>query len=444
MTASVPDEVVTPPIPSSGHRRAGMFRFARFVVLKAGTHLLYLVQGLLAVNVLSKQEYGVYALAFAAVSAAAGLANAGFGMFVSSVGGRHAQDRNAFRAIAVGTMAAQRQFTALALVVLAATLPFQLIRSGSAWWAIAGVCLLAPAVLVLQVCNSLNRDLLAIHLMLGRNQLLDMVASTLRIGGFLVFAVIPGAASAVVFLALNLLTILVYNRMQAQYLGDLAAGETRADEVKQRRDQARSMAWQQLPNAGYWSLQGQIPYLLMSLFGTIGTVAEFAALGRLGMLFAFMFEIIADWFAPRIGRCQDPVRLRRMVIAVALGAPLAGAAMLVVVWAARHQLLWLLGDQYAGLAAVFPLALVQVGLGFWAGMLYRICAARAWLGRSWILMVSNLSVQAVGVLFFDLSTVRGVLQFQIAPLAASLLVIAAFLFVGLARDRKTLAFTGGP
>ena len=179
-----------------------------------------------------------------------------------------------------------------------------------------------------------------------------------------------------------------------------------------------------------------------SLFGSLATVADFAALSRLSLLFGFLLELVVDWFTPRIARCQDPVQLRRLLVGVTLGAPLLAAGLLVAAWFARDLLVGLLGKGYAGLTDVFPLALVQVGIGFCASLLYRICAARAWLGKSWILMVSHITFQIAGSFIFDVSTVCGALQFQIVPLFAGTLIVGIMMIKGMANDGARLTPEG--
>ena len=428
-----------PPVaPPASRRWPGLAPFARFAVLKAGTQGLAVVQGFLVINLLAKHEYGIYAIAFAAISAAAVIAGAGLDMFITSVGGRHVEDQKAFREVTKGAYEVQGILTLLGIAVLAAMLPLQLWRAGADRPSMILVCLLAPAVMWLQVHIGMQRSMLSIRLQLERNQILEMISSFLRISGFLALSLLPMSVGAVTFLSVNLATVLLQNRLQLRSLGGWINGPTDESNLKQRSREAMTMSWQQIPNTSYWAFQSQIPYLLMSVLGNLTTVAEFAALGRLSLVLGFFFDVTIDWMAPRIGRCKDSQQLRRLVLGIAIGTPVAAVVLLSGAWLARGHLVSLLGREYAVLLNVFHLALICVGLSFYAGMLYRVCAARAWLGQSWILMTSNLITQVVSALVFPVGTVEGVLLFQIAPLCASNVVLSAMLVVGLARDQRAL------
>ena len=265
-----------PPVAQPASRRwPGLALFARFAVLKAGTQGLAVVQGFLVVNLLAKHEYGIYAIAFAAIGAAAVLAGAGLDMFVSSVGGRYAEDRTKFQSVARAAIILQTRMTWIGSAVLAAMLPFQLLHAEAGVWSRVAVGLLSIAVLWLQVRNGLQRNLLSIRLQIERNQILEMISSGLRIVGFLALAQFPLIEGAATFLALNLATLVLHNRLQAQALRGWVEMPINGEvEVSERQREAWTMTRQQLPNSCYWAFQGQIPYLLMSLFGSLATVAE--------------------------------------------------------------------------------------------------------------------------------------------------------------------------
>jgi hypothetical protein len=189
----------------------------------------------------------------------------------------------------------------------------------------------------------------------------------------------------------------------------------------------------QLPNAAYNSVQDQIPFLLMSWLGSIQHVAEFAAIGRLGLIFSFLFDVLGDFFMPRIGRCQDPRRLTRMIIAVLSGYYLTVFCGLLIAYGFRHELVWLLGRQYANLEADIPMMLTLIGTGTISGSLFLINSARAWLRHSWLFILSTVGCQAALVPFLDLTTIHGMLTFSILPHIPFIAINTVFLTLGLRR-----------
>ncbi len=408
-------------------------RFGEFVFLQGISKVLGLAQGLLIIHLVTKWDYGFYALLFAVVMATANIAVCGVGMFISSVGGRHVNDPSRMGSIYAAGRIVQNRLVAIGLVIVAVALPSQchVMDLGNPM-TIACLTLLALLMMILHARSTLCRELLIISLNLRRQQLIELTAACGRlglIGVFYTFDLLNVVTLLAIALLSSALTLTVQDRLVHRLVLQGRRPELRPEDLSD----ATRVVLPQLPNAAYSSVQDQVPYLLMSWLGSISHVAEFAAIGRLGILFSFFFEVLGDFFMPRVGRCQDPRRLTRLIIGILAGYYAVVICALMTAYVFRAELVWLLGKQYANLESDIPWMLALLGVGAVSGSLFLINSARAWLRHSWLFILSTIGSQAIFIPLLDLHTIRGMLTFSIVPHIPFIAINAVFLILGLRR-----------
>jgi len=144
-----------------------------------------------------------------------------------------------------------------------------------------------------------------------------------------------------------------------------------------RREMLRYLA-PLMPGIIYTAFQGQISLFLITYFGNASSIADVAALGRLGQLFillgAFNGVIVEPVFAKLPA---DQLRRRypqALVAAVLLASLLVSLAALF-----RHPLLWVLGGHYAHLHRELVWMIAASSIAYVAGVLWTINSARQWL-----------------------------------------------------------------
>ena len=408
-------------------------RFIEFVILQGISKVLGLVQGLLVIHLISKWDYGLYALLLAVVMATANIAVCGVGMFISSVGGRHVNDPERMASIYAAGRTVQNRLVAIGLVIVAVAMPIQchVMQLGTP---ITIACLTSFALLmmILHARSTLCRELLMISLNLRRQQMIELSATSTRLGliGLLYACDLLNVVTLLaIALVVSALTVTVQDYLVHRLVLQGRPSELRPEDLKE----ANRVVLPQLPNAAYNSVQDQVPYLLMSWIGSIQHVAEYAAIGRLGIMFSFLFDVLGDFFMPRIGRCQDPRHLAHMIFAILSGYYALVLSALLIAYFFRADLVWLLGRQYANLEGDIPLMLTLIGVGAVSGSLFLINSARAWLRHSWLFIISTITSQAVFIPLLDLHTIHGMLTFSIVPHIAFIIINAVFLTLGLRR-----------
>lgn len=418
--------------------RAQLLRFGEFVVLQGIGKVLALVQGLVVIHLLSKWDYGLYALLFAVVLATANIAICGVGMYISAVGGRHVQDPLRMAAVYAAGRRVQGMLIALGLLAVVVILPLQYVAMGLTGMTLIA-CLTSMGVLLMLLHGraTLGREVLAIALRLRANQLIDLASAVMRlalIGALFACDRLDLVTLTALGLVVSALGVAVQERLIARWVvRGQQAPATPADLAEARR-----VILPQLPNAAYSSVQDQVPYLLMAWVGSVQHVAEYAAMGRLGTIFSFFFEVMSQYFMPRVGRCQDPTRLGRLIVGILTGYYALIAVSLVLAYLLRGELVWLLGTQYANLETEIPWMLALIGVGSVSGSLFVINSSRAWLGHSWVFILSTVLSQAAFIPLLPLDTLRGMLQFAIVPHLPFIVINLLFLIKGLRRARHDL------
>ncbi len=421
---------------------AQLVSFLRFLVLASAGKALGLFQGFLVVWLLDVSQYGYYAAVIAMATTVASMGNAGIGMFISAFGGRHHGDVVRMGSVARAAASVQNVLLAFCgvLVLIAMPLQYLALDLGS-WWTLVMLTVLGAATMAVSVRNMMQYEILRICLRLELVQAIDCVLVGLRIAAIVALHV-AGMLDAVWLVAANLVISLLALGVQQRYLRPLAQPGARAEQIDNDRRDAWRIVLPQLPNAIYTAFQGQIPYWLMSVLTTVTTVAEFTVLGRLGLLFGFLFDVVSGYFIPRVGRCQDPQRLGRMIVQILSTFYLVEVLILVVAYFFRHQLLWLLGPQYAHLDAQLVLILCSMGVASVSASLHAINSSRAWLAHSWSFIVLTVITQALSLLVLDVSTLNGLLWFSLLPHFPFILVNILFMMRGLAHFRLSAPPSG--
>lgn len=163
------------------------------------------------------------------------------------------------------------------------------------------------------------------------------------------------------------------------------------------------------------ALQSQISLFLVSLFGGTVDIAQVAALGRIGQLFAVLMSFNVIVIEPYVARLA-PARLLRNFLGLLLLAAIACSP--VVLLAFRHPGFYtaILGGKYANLAPEMGWLILGSCINYLAGLLWIMNRARKWLfwSGSILEIVSLLLVQFTFLAFIGVRTVHQAVLFAFA------------------------------
>lgn len=406
----------------------------RVMALFAGqlaVQLLGFVSGMLLLRWMSVNAFAQYGVAFGFQCMLGMFVDLGFsGSIVSLVGSRGDQPE-----VIGGYIAAARWWRRLlmSVVVPVAAVAFYYINNRQGWSATSGAILFSCIIIGLYVAgwNAWASAPLLIH------QCVSVMYWT-QIAG----AVARLAACAVLFAlgSLSAVTLTIVNTAVSAWLAWSywhAARpffqEPQKSDVGIRQEMRRYLA-PLLPTIIFYALQGQLSTLLISYFGKSQSVAEVAALGRLGQLFtllgAFQGTLVVPYFA-KLARELLPSRY-----ILALGASLVLAAGLsLAAFLFPEPLLWLLGAKYHHLHAEIGWMVMGNSITFVGSVIWCIHSARKWVfwsGSLFYIGIITLT-QILFVACFDLGSTLHVLYLGVATSVAVLIAQFVIAWIGFRR-----------
>ncbi len=354
--------------------------FARFLSVQILVQAMTFASGLLIVRSLSKQEYAFYTIANAMQGTFGPLADIGVGSAVSAIGGRVWQDPVRLGEVIVTGLRVRRQLAVLAGFVVLPLAFLTLQSNGASAWSALVFCLL---LLLGQYFQLLNGVLIMVPRLQGRLRVLqhqDLLVAAFRLVAVAAVVILSATAEPAVFAAT---LSFVFGTVLLRRCAGAGADLNRSARAEDAREMWRVVR-QQAPYTIYYCFQGQITVLLLSWFGSAGLVAEVGALGRVAVLLNLIGSVMNSIVLPRFARCQDPVRLRQIYVAVVGGYALIGMSLLLLVYLIPGPFLWLLGSEYRGVSAgLFYMTLVAVS-SLLTGAIYGLNAARAWTEGAWM------------------------------------------------------------
>jgi O-antigen/teichoic acid export membrane protein len=408
------DETSTPLVRRALHRVrvVGNFAFVQALVQVIGFG-----SGILLVRSLSQRDYAYFTIANTMQGTINLLADIGISVGLVSIGGRVWQDRHRFGQLINTALGLRRKLGALAMIVVTPIMFYLLVknRASNSYAAFLTIAVLAGISIqlsmgVLSVVPRLRSDV-------RRIQIIDFTGATVRF--LCLCALLFIFLDALVAVAVATATLLLQFVMLRSYVGgvvDLAAEQNAED-----RQEIIRLIKHLAANAVFYCFQGQITVFLISFFAQrANSVAEVGALGRLGMIFAVLTNLLTNIFAPAFARCQDRRKLRLLYLAIVGGV---AAFSLVIVAAAAffpREFLFVLGHKYSHLQRELLLMVGGSVLAALAGTLWALNASKAWIAGSWLYIPLTLATQIALIPITDFSSVSSVLAFNLLSLVPSL------------------------
>lgn len=147
------------------------------------------------------------------------------------------------------------------------------------------------------------------------------------------------------------------------------------------------------------AFHGQVSLFLIGIFGYTTSIAEVAALGRLGQIFAVLMTfnvVLVEPFVARLPRKS----LRRTYLRLFAGGVLGAAALSVFAFLEPGFFLWILGPNYRDLRGLIGWVILTVCINYLAGLLWIMNRSRKWIfWRGTVLEISLVFIIQIGFLF---------------------------------------------
>ena len=405
----------SPPIIRRALHRARIV--GNFAIVQAFVQIIGFASGILLVRRLSQGEYAYFTIANTMQGTINLLADIGISVGLVSIGGRVWQDRHRFGQLITTALGMRRKLGAIAIIVVAPIMYFLLVKNGAPilYAALLTVVVLAGVSIqlslgVLSVVPRLRSDI-------RRIQTIDLTGAIVRF--LLLLGLIFIFINAGVAVAVATATLILQYVMLRDYVGGVV--DLNADENPDDRREIIRLIKHLAANAVFYCFQGQITIFLISFFAhRANSVAEVGALGRLGMIFAVLTNLLTNVFVPAFARCQDRHRLRWLYIAIVGGVAVFSLLIVAAATIFPAQFLFVLGNKYGHLHRELVLMVGGAVVSALAGTLWALNASKAWIAGSWLYIPLTLAAQVALIPITDFSSVSGVLAFNLLSLAPSL------------------------
>lgn len=379
--------------------------FAQALIQLAG-----LISGILIIRLLSIQEYALYTLANTMLGTMTMLADSGISNGVMAQGGKVWENKRKLGVVLATGLKLRRRFGIISLLVTLPVLGYLILTHGGSWLStLLIVVSIIPAFFAalsdsfLEMAPRLHQDIKPLQ----RNAI-EVSIARLTLNGLLLFF-FPFTFIAIIANGIpRLYGNYQLKKISAPYANDLEESDPIVEKeviVSVKRT---------LPIVIYHCIAGQISIWLISFFGTTSDISELGALGRIYMLFNLCSILFATLIIPRFSRMKaSKDGLLRTFILVQAGAILISIAIIITIWLFSSQLLWALGKNYFGL----DYELLLMGIVGSIGLLNTVCSqlviARGWYINPYFLIGINFSSTVISAAFFNISTITGILYFNI-------------------------------
>lgn len=406
---------------------------AGFAIGQTTTQFLNLLAGFVLLRWLAKEDYAQFSFAFGFQAMLGMLLDLGAAGAITALVGTRASEP----AIVGGYVAAAKAMRLrLACFVIPVGAACFFLAGAKHGWPHLTVVLLFGAVVAAvfaQSNASIHATPLLMHRRLGAWYRTGSIAAAARLlvfAGLHAIGALSGWLTAWVNTVATGMTAIFYRRS-----GAVHSVEPRAASLEMRREMRRYLS-PLIPGVVFTAFQSQITVFLITLFGRTENIAEVAALGRVGQVFALLAAFNGVILLPHMAALPRERVFRRYALVLAAAAAIAGSICLLG-WIWPDPLLWLLGGNYAHLGYELRLLLLASSLHYVAGVMWTIHSARKWIfwWGSVLYIVLTLVVQLALVTTLDLSTTAGAMDFAVWSAVVPLLVHAVTAGYALARGK---------
>lgn len=366
--------------------------------------------GILIIRLLPVQEYAFYTLANTMLGTMTVLADGGITTGIMAQGGKVWEDKARMGVVLATGLDLRKKFALASLLVSAPILFYLLFHNGASW---VTSLLIAAAMIpafyaalsdsLLEIIPKLNQTILPLQ----RNQI-EVGIGRLLLSGLTMF-IFPWAFVAVLAAGIPR----IWGNIGLRKIVYTMADKNQQPDVEVKKE-ILNLVKRILPTSIYYCLSGQITIWLISIFGNATSLAQLGALSRLSVMLSIFSAIITTLVIPRFAKLTSNkyLLLKRFFQIMGLLIILLSIIILIV-YLFPTPILWLLGDAYKGLPFELLLSILSSCIGLLGGIVFNLYSSRGWAMSPIALILINLLAIIVSASLLDLTSLRGVLFFNI-------------------------------
>lgn len=375
--------------------------------------VLNALAGFLILRILDKEDYAAFSIFYATVSMVHVLSNSNLSSGFMAIGGKIWEDRAAFSSL-IYTANVLRQ--KIAFVVLPIVIGYGLFLLWKQdlytnhWWQLLVIGSLIGLNALPGIYNLFYRHALLLWKRTIPYYTAEVVQTLTRL--------IPIIILWYFGIQWNNLLLLIIATIIGSFLGlrvIILSSESFYDSSAKELNKAHydkliyypKVTWH---NTLFFTFQGQIGLILLSILGSTSSVAEFGALSRFALLNTLFLSVANVIFYPFFAKKNSKEALaRNYAFGIILGI-LALVFLVLFAWLLPQVFIFLVGNDYTSIKEVLILSMLQNGLIIIGGLLFGMNSAKGWIKFSPLFGIPSYIIPiGIGAFFFDLSTLPGVL-----------------------------------
>lgn len=381
--------------------------------------------GILIIRLLSVHEYALYTLCNTMLGTMVLLSDSGISTGVMSLGGEVWQDKGKLGTVLATGLDLRRKFAVVSLLVSMPILLYLLYRNGASW-AMAGLITIAmiPAFYaslsdsLLEIVPKLHQNIFPLQ----RNQV-EVGVGRLLLSAIIVF-LFPWAYLAV--LAVGIPRVLGNIRLRKIVYGIVEKDIESDSEVKSK---ILEIVKKSLPSVVFYSFSGQINIWLISYFGTTTSLAQIGALGRVLMLLSLISVIFNLLIVPRFARIKNKYSpLMGFYSKIIILVFFIAFVIVVLTYFMAEYFLYILGHKYYGLETELILVMIGGCINMLMASGLSLYLSKGWVMKYYISIGLDILPLIIGCFLFDITSLSGVLYFNIFVATIQMIVHVGFGF----------------
>ncbi|RYY69593.1 MAG: polysaccharide biosynthesis protein [Chitinophagaceae bacterium] len=392
-----------------------------------------LLSGIFIIRFLPQSEYALYTLANTMMGTLTILADGGISAGVMALGGKQWQDKKRLGVILVTGLELRKKFAVGSFLISMPILLYLLLHNNASWInaifilvSVAMAFFITLSTNLLEVPLKLKQDILPLQKNLIQANLgrFLMIVSMVVIFPFSFFAILGNALPR------------LWSNYKLRKLSAVYADWEQPSDVFVKKE-LLGFVRKVIPGSVYFCLSGQITIWLISIFGTITSLASVGALSRLTIALTLISVLFSTLVVPRYARIpsQSPILLIRFLQAF---LSLVVVCLLIIGFTLifSNELLWILGPEYSSLQKELVLSVSAGCIGLLSGLVYNLSLSRSWIIQPIVGILISLLVTVSGIFLFDFSTLQGVLYLGIYTSFGELLKLTVFFFLKLFQSKQ--------
>lgn len=375
--------------------------------------------GILIVRLLSTEEYAHYVLANTMLGTMVMLADSGISNGIMAEGGKVWQDKKQLGVVLATGLSLRRKFGFYSLIVTTPILAYLLLDHGASIFLTFLIILaIIPAFFsalsdsFLEMAPRLHQEIKDLQM----NQLEVSLGRLALTGLFLLF--LPFTFVALIANGIPR----IYGNYKLRKISKRFASDTEKPDLLVKK-KVRVAINRTMPIVIYHCFSGQISIWLISFFGSTSSISQLGALGRINMLFGLFGALFSTLVVPRFSRLKSikGVLLTRFLLIQGVTLVIS-VSLVFFLWLFSDQVLWILGPSYYGLSFELLLLGISSGIILMMGVCSELIIIRGWYLKPYFLIGVNFTSTVMSLMFFNISSLVGVLYFNIIVTAIAYLL----------------------